>query len=1267
MDTILTVRAEDFNRIDEEKRAVNFFQELLWAEATRVGIPLSNINISLSTKVPDGGVDASARQPTNVIVLSNMITDEYNAYQIKAGPSFKPWELAEIRKELFGKKKPAKENLGSMVRDCLDQNGRYVLVCFGYDLTDDQRKKAIEHLETYLSKDCKYKHPKVNVWSRNNLASFLKPFPSLVLSVKRGARAFQTHQGWANDENMQFTFAPGDSQTQRIHTLQETLRQNNFHIRIIGEPGIGKTRLVFEATKTDELRPLVIYCHADAFWGSDLMYEIIREDNEYHIILVVDECNSENRSLIANKLKKQAPRVKLVTIYTEYDNVSDVNYLDVTPLDESMITRIIQEHSAMPEDQARKWATVCDGSPRVAHVVGLNLSRDQNGADILREPDIERVWDRYIEGGDDPKSTQVQQRRLVLMYLSLFKRFGFGQSVRTEAENIHKLIHQDDPAITWGRFAGIIKELKGKKILQGENTLYITPKLLHIKLWIDWWETYGVTFTGNELLNLPPSSLLDWFFEMFEYAAGSDVASRTVRELLGSDGPFQSNSEILKTDRGARFFRFLGEVEPVAAVKCLQRTIGTWDKDTLLEFKNGRRDVIWLLEKTAQWRELFVPSARLLLGLAEAENESWSNNASGIFTELFAVSVHPKLSQTEAAPGERFPIIEEALNSESSGRRNLALQACDRALSERTFGSVSNRLQVFGREPDFWSPATWGELFDAYRQVWSFLIGKLDELPTEERNKASEILIQHIRNLGAIPNLAEMVASDVSTLASKSYISDRKLLETVIQLLHYGKNLQPEVRTLWEQVKDELTGDDYHSSMKRYVSMNLPEDQYDDEGNRRELIQTKIQELARESFRNPDLLADELSWLVTTNASNGYQFGYALAQEDNDFSLIHKLLDAQRGAGENASLYFLGGYLRSLSDNNLQEWEDLMDDLAQDSETAVWVLELTQRTGRVTSQAAKRVLHVLQDNKLPSWLLHQFMYGGILNDLPEEAFIDWIEFLLKQPESAAVYVALGLYSVYYVRKDITIKPPANLTFKLLSHELFSEIPEDFRQGNARVMYPYYWKLVASSFIMLYPNRCLELSAFMLQHFNNYDTIFSNSAPRSVLRAIITRYPREVWVQIASYLEGSYAWQLTHWLRGDDFFSQPREEDKAILPLFPQDAVWQWVEEDVEERAWYLATFVPPILDRENSQLSWARELLIRYGQRDDVRRNLWSNFSTEGWTGNESDHLELKRQQLLIYRTNEINEQVNEWLDEYIESIEKRIEHARIEEERTDF
>ena len=63
-----------------------------------------------------------------------------------------------------------------------------------------------------------------------------------------------------------------------------------------------------------------------------------------------------------------------------------------------------------------------------------------------------------------------------------------------------------------------------RKNLQGNITLYISPKLFHIWLWVDWWDTYGTTFSWQAITELP-EKLKDWFFEMFEYARESQVSS----------------------------------------------------------------------------------------------------------------------------------------------------------------------------------------------------------------------------------------------------------------------------------------------------------------------------------------------------------------------------------------------------------------------------------------------------------------------------------------------------------------------------------------------------------------------------------------------------------------------------------------------------------------------------------------------------------------------------------------------------------------------
>src|SRR5258708_31774194 len=97
MDSIFTVTNRDLEKFDP-KQAVEIFRDLLWAEATKTGVPLNRVNISSWINVPDGGVYARIDAPAQQ--LNGLIKSGPTAYQIKAG-SFIPLRVAEIRRVLF--------------------------------------------------------------------------------------------------------------------------------------------------------------------------------------------------------------------------------------------------------------------------------------------------------------------------------------------------------------------------------------------------------------------------------------------------------------------------------------------------------------------------------------------------------------------------------------------------------------------------------------------------------------------------------------------------------------------------------------------------------------------------------------------------------------------------------------------------------------------------------------------------------------------------------------------------------------------------------------------------------------------------------------------------------------------------------------------------------------------------------------------------------------------------------------------------------------
>lgn len=1269
METIFTVKNEHLNRLDQNT-AVDFFRRLLWAEARRIGIELSKISVSSWVNVADGGVDAIV-DGAQLAEGYGIIKQGKTCYQIKSGSMFKPWQSAQIKNELF-KGTPDKQNLGESIRACLDVNGTYVLVCTGIDPVEPQRQKILSNIEEYL-KQCDYPHPKVEVFTQNTLRGFLESFPSLALWVNRNDQAiFQTHQSWSEDATMRFRFVSGKSQDGHISEIQETLRQhsNTVHLRVLGEPGIGKTKLVLETTKEEDLAPLVIYCTASQFRDSILMNEILRDDNGFSAILIIDECNLDSRSYIWNKLKHRGPRIKLITIYSDYEEKSgDISYYDAPSLDNEQICSIVQNYISVSDADADRWAELCSGSPRVAHVIGENLR--SHPEDLLKPPGTVDIWERYIVAGDDSNSEQTEQRRLVLQHLALFKRFGYERSVASEAQAIANKVKMADNGITEYKFRSIIHQLRDRKILQGDFTLYITPKALHIKLWTQWWEINRPDFKLETFIQDLEPELVECFYDMFVYAAESEVALRVVKELLGPTGPFH-NDEYLKTRLGSRFFLALTEADPESALRCLKRTVGTWDKETLLEFTDGRRSVVWALEKIAIWRKLFPDAARLLLALGEAENERIANNASGVFAELFSLGPGA-VAPTEAPPIERLPVLKKAFESDSKERRSLALKACNKGLISDHFSRMSGaEYQGLRKEPNLWSPKTNSEWREAYRSLWQLLSEQLERLPEDERKEAVGILLGHAGSLGRILNLGNMIVNTVRTIIENQYASEKQIIETISRILFHddsyveNKGLPSKIRQRFEQLRDELIGSDFHSLMRRYVGMDLIEDELLEHKDGVDLVQPHLETLAKQSIDNSTLLESELSWLVTPEAENGNKFGYELGKIDESLSLLPTLLDTQRNAGNNASTYFLSGYFHAIFDRDLVLWEQQLDALCEDTTLNAIVPSLTHYSG-LTDQAGLRVLNLAKSGIINIDEFGFFTFRNAITSLSVRVFNAWIEFLLKVRDRSAVDIALKLFYNYYVSRKSKPTFPRELAFQLLSHsELFKE-SDDYRYDT---MTDFYWTEAAKELLYPHPRRALDLVQLMLAPFGNDKTIFDAfSQSCSFLTEATKQYPEEVWEYVSEYLGSQDNFlrtvSLGKWLRGADLSETETETEKGALILIPREKVWEWVDGDVENRAWYLASeFIPNTLLIEEWHDSLARDILVKYGDREDVRNTLISNYSTEGFWGLASLHYEERLKKLVDIQNSDNNEKVNRWINEFISFLEDQIEQAKIREER---
>ena len=153
----------------------------------------------------------------------------------------------------------------------------------------------------------------------------------------------------------------------------------------------------------------------------------------------------------------------------------------------------------------------------------------------------------------------------------------------------------------------------------------------------------------------------------------------------------------------------------------------------------------------------------------------------------------------------------------------------------------------------------------------------------------------------------------------------------------------------------------------------------------------------------------ELNWLVTKKAKYGYRFGYELGKKDAGNLLLPSILNALRNARDKGSGFFVGGYLSSIYEKDVEKWESELEKIYNDSTLCQFLPEITWRSG-TSDRAAERFIRGIHENKSDYTCLGIFKYGNaFLDRLSEKSFTALILLLLEEKKEDAVIIAVDLF------------------------------------------------------------------------------------------------------------------------------------------------------------------------------------------------------------------------------------------------------------------
>lgn len=1243
----------------KDAQLTDLLRQLLRLEAIYFHLPTSGVSVALNITVADGGEDGRIEWSGDPI-RTDYVPNRLTMFQCKAtelGP-------AACADELHLKDST---ELKPQVATVLDAGGSYVLFTT-QALNQRKISERLKKMRKAIQAAGRSYADTVDltIYDANKIRDWTNRYVPAITAVLqwRGRPllpGLQTWENWSLQEKyVRFPFVPSDASDKYILQLRSTLSQSRQAARILGLPGIGKTRLALEtfrpsppgASVSSSLHQQVVYI--DAALDVPSLAATVSEWCVQGLtgILVVDNCDPVLHQQLQTQIRHHNSRFSLLTMNADpEERITDTQIIRLRQAPNSVIKAILQPVysglTAADLDQVTRYA---EGFPLMAVMLSeARLNEDPQLGNLSDDVLVRRL----LWGSRSEEKSALD----IISACALFEHVGYAEDLKEEYCFVAEHIADSTP----DDFYRHVEDFKERGIIEQRGRyLRVVPPPLAIRLAADWWRRCRPERAHNLIIEGMPGNLPEALCDRVAKLDFLPKARELVRDLCGEHGPF-GQEEVLKSERGSRLFRSLSEVNPEAVVEALERVFGKRSREELLDVGGaGRRNLIWTLEKLCFRRKTFPIAARLLLAFAAAENEHWGNNATGIFTQLFQVY----LSGTEAPPSDRLPVINDALASSEMERRLLAVQALGKALEAVHFGR-SGGAESQGSAPPLedWRPNKWQEIFDYWSEVLTrltaFAIGS-DVLAAQARDTIADS-IRGLVSCGFLDALEQAITRVVEQHGPYW----PRALEQVQQALHYEGNAIPEeAQERLKQWIALLQPQTIPERLQLLVSVPPWGDvEKDEAGHSINLAEEKAKAFAEECARDLQSWISHLPLVLQGEQRQAFAFGLRLGQCLKDVqpfitAALQGLAAIDRRA---ANPTVLGAFLQGIQERDPQQVEQTLESVAEDPLLCFYIADLT-RLITPTLSDLERILRVAQTRGLPVTVLKVFSYGRVLDHLPPSDLVTFTERLLEHGGSGA-WTALEIIFMYSHGDIVRWQACRAQLRTLLMH------PNLHFTDSLKTMDLPAWEEIGSKLLTEAADEELArelltkiLAACATEHsYLEFDYAF-----RPILQLLLEQYRDAVWPAMSdALLSDDYhtAFNLGG-LLGSHFHE--RRKPNLLLTL-PDEVLIAWCERYPTQAPILLARIIP-LLRQEEEQWRWsplARMLVDRYGEQREVLSEITANIGTFSWSGSPISCYERQVEPLEQLRSHPIPE-VRRWAGKQLHYVQEQIrKETAFDEERS--
>jgi hypothetical protein len=1192
---------------------VDFMNHLLRAEASKSQISSTDVRTSLSIYAPDEGIDAAIDSAPKV--TSDWLGATPSIWQFRSSKM----PASDIRAEL---QKPT-------VQEYIRRGYSYFIAC-GVGYVPEKIQEYRDKMKEYcLEKGLPFRG---GFFGASDLACWASLFPSMVLLSYFRRPIAQGEVVRIEDwEKMPRYSTPAkyhadDLRQGIIGKIREFADSLGLHavasLRIEGEAGVGKTRLILEALKVSEQgKHLAIYATSPGFLPKGI-FQWVRANPSVRCIIVIDECDVCTHGELTQHAETCQGRAILVTIGqgtkpSTTDLPKGVFFLNrLSNRDIEEIVRGVNPELGL--EATSYIAHLTEGYVKLAVEIAKTIT--PVGATATE------VANTYTTRNILESMLPEEKERRVMKALSLLTQVGMDDELSNEAETLARFIELTKYDLQ--EVAGKMRE-RGLVEKMGRYR-YVTPRLLAIWLAKQVWEERR-SETVNLLKSLPSPESRKAFLRQLQYLP-DDPTVRWIAESLLSEEWFPDIAS-LNDDNMSETFSIMATINPQAGMQTLERIIRPLSREELLNFKNGRRHTVQALEKLAWLPETFHGAARLLLALAEAENESWSNNTTGVWEGLFSIY----LSGTAVPAIERYKVLEEAIASESVDRRVLGVIGLKSALSERSSRMTGGEYQGGRLVPREWYPSTWSEVREAYKYALHLLDKALNDPRSEVRDKALEVL----KGSAGVLLHAGMIEEFFKRVANLKNLSEeqKRTLRNALRWVEKFRSelLSDDQRSEVKRLITVISGTSFGERLRRWVGQLSSADWTGEIEGGEPTPGQQAESLAGEAFKNPELFYSELDWLASPEAEHVVSFAIPLGILDVDATFLPALIEKAR---EGKGITLLAAYLLGRRKAGADEWvENLLDSWLSESFFSQAILRATLY-GRPSSRAAKRLVTLvdsrnMEPNELRDPMMSEWCKGLALNE-----FTEIMQRLLIARDEMTTRETMGILTRY-----LEVHPEVEESIMPIVWELVQR----YEAVSGDTMSQYYWKGLANLSVRKNP---LRVAKTLISFLGMKDANFYLKGPlREVLHKAtrLVPNPNQLWREIGKKLlaDSEEASRLLHRLA------------VGYIDLFDPTFLISWAKENKPKGPVIIAKLAS-IGQAALSEL--VRGLLIEFGDDRNVTSYLFANFWSGSWSGSAAEHFEEKRK-IAEGWTKDKHPNVRKFALSVVRSLEKDVERWRREEE----